>query len=232
MSNFQVDEIATLYSHFNSPITDIDCGNRCAHYNEKAIPFCCDTKHAVPTAYLVEWEYLISNTDLWHEWMADDPAETARLRKQTPDHQTLIECLGHKFCQREYRSFVCRSFPFFPYITSQFKFIGFTYYWEFEDRCWVISNLNKISETYRSELINCYEKLFELLPSEQMNFHHHSSIMRSKFIKKRRVIPLLHRNNKNYKISPKSERMRLLSLADLPKFGPYKWAALLPFPDE
>jgi hypothetical protein len=232
MSNFQIDDIPRLYSMFNSPIANIDCGNKCASYNELAVPFCCDTNHAVPTAYLPEWEYLKSNTDLWHQWEAVNPSETTMLMEQTPECQILIECLGYKFCQREFRSLTCRSFPFFPYLTSSFEFIGFTYYWDYDDRCWVINNLEKISDLYRSEFFKCYDKLFELQPDEIKNFHYQSSLMRSKFTKLRRSIPLLHRNKKNYKVSPRSERMRLFSLANLPKHGPYKWATILPFPDD
>src|SRR5512139_2810489 len=97
-------EIASLYNSFQAPISAINCGDKCAPYNESGVPFCCDTRHAVPTAYDVEWEYLRTNTDLWHEWHANDPRETDRLRSQKPEGQVLIECLGHQSCQRQFRS--------------------------------------------------------------------------------------------------------------------------------
>jgi hypothetical protein len=56
--------------------------------------------------------------------------------------------------------------------------------------------------------------------------------MRDEFSKKRRAIPLLHRNGGTYKISPGSERLRKVAVDQLPKHGPYKLAASMPFPDE
>ncbi len=140
----------SLYADFQSPISTFDCGDRCAPHNEYGAPFCCDTRHAVPTAYESEWRYLQENTNLWHLWQADTPAETSRLQQETPPGQVLIECLGHPLCQRDYRSLTCRAFPFFPYLTSQGTFIGLSYYWEYEDRCWVISNFQVVNQTYRN----------------------------------------------------------------------------------
>jgi len=65
-----------LYAAFAMPATDEDCGLRCAPYNEGGVPFCCDPRHAVPTAYREEWAYLQAHTDLWRLWQDDDPAET------------------------------------------------------------------------------------------------------------------------------------------------------------
>jgi hypothetical protein len=127
-------DIKLLYKGFYSPITTFDCGSKCAPYNEKGIPFCCDTRHAVPTAYEVEWDYLQSNTDLWHLWEVADDKEFARIRARTPAGQVLIECKGHLHCQRHFRSLTCRSFPFFPYFDKMGSFLGLSYYWEYEYR--------------------------------------------------------------------------------------------------
>ena len=114
MSELNPADFAKIYANFEAPITAFDCGRKCAPYNEYGVPFCCDTDHAIPTAYLLEWVYLEPNTDLWHLWEDDDPDETARLRAETPDGQVLIECLGHQLCQRGFRSITCRAFPFLP----------------------------------------------------------------------------------------------------------------------
>ena len=221
-----------LYARFQAPIAALNCGDKCAPHNERGVPFCCDTRHAVPAAYSAEWEYLQENTDLWQLWSAEDPAETERLRNQVPNGQVLIACLGHSFCQRNFRSLTCRSFPFFPYLTREREFVGLSYYWEYEDRCWVISNLQVVSREYRAEFIAAYDKLFEMLPEERENYHHHSTVMRRIFGRRQRAIPLLHRNGHAYKITPRNGRMRRVSMTRLPKFGPYKIAADLPFPDE
>ena len=116
------NDFETLYAQFDSPITVLDCGKKCAPHNEYGVPFCCDTGHAVPTAYQPEWEYLSKNSNLWRIWDTDDIEETNRLRSEAPDGQLLIGCLGHLQCQRDYRSITCRAFPFFPYITKEGDF--------------------------------------------------------------------------------------------------------------
>lgn len=226
------EDIPAIYAHFSSPITKLDCGKKCAPHNEHGIPFCCDTRHAVPSAYQAEWDYLKDETNLWRRWQADSPAETARLEAQTPNGQVLIQCLGHEQCQRGFRSLTCRAFPFFPYFTSRKEFIGLSYYWEYEDRCWVISNLKFVSLEYRAEFITAYDQIFELMPEEQENFQQHSAWMRKEFVRRRRAIPVLHRNGGVYKISPGNERQRRVAGETLPTFGVYQVTKALRFPDE
>ncbi len=232
MCALQDMNFAALYARFQSPITALNCGDKCAPYNENGVPFCCDTRHAVPTAYAAEWEYLQGNTDLWHRWQSNDPAETTRLQNDTPTGQVLIACQGHENCLRGFRSITCRAFPFFPYIDRKGDFIGLSYYWEYEDRCWVISNLKVVSSEYRAEFIAAYDFIFENMPAECENFRYHSVIMRRIFGRRHRAIPLLHRNGGTYKITPRNGRMRRVPIEKLPKFGPYKIAADLPFPGE
>lgn len=232
MSEFRANDYAKFYAGFQAPIAALDCGDRCAPYNERGVPFCCDTRHAVPTAYLAEWEYLLANTDLWHLWSDEAHPDAASLQEQTPGGQVLIACQGHQFCQREFRSLTCRAFPFFPYIDRRGAFIGLSYYWEYEDRCWVISNLQVVSDPYRGQFIAAYEALFAAHPAERENFRHHSTVMRRVFGRRKRAIPLLHRNGGAYKITPRNGRLRRVALEKLPKFGVYKIAAEMPFPDE
>jgi hypothetical protein len=221
-----------LYGNFDAPISAFDCGDRCSPYNERSVPFCCDTRHAVPTAYEPEWQFLLENTNLWHAYQSGNQEYTAELRRLLPDGQVLIECLGHRLCQRSYRSVVCRSFPFFPYITRQGEFVGLSYYWEYEDRCWVISNLHVITQEYRSQFLGAYEELFRKIPDELNNFRAYSTRMRRVFGRRNRAIPLLHRNGFCYKVAPGNGRMRRVESLSYPKFGMYKIAASLPFSDE
>lgn len=225
-------DFAALYAQFEAPIAAFNCGDRCAPYNERGVPFCCDTRHAVPTAYLDEWGYLKENTDLWHLWSSDDPAETAALEQQTPRDQVLIACQGHTRCQRGFRSLTCRAFPFFPYLNREGEFLGLSYYWEYEDRCWVISNLQIVSPEYREQFIAAYDLIFERFPGERENFRYHSIVMRRVFGRRKRSIPLLHRDGKTYMVAPGGGKMRQVDPASLPKFGPYEIAAELPFADE
>jgi hypothetical protein len=233
-------EIENLYKNFNSSITNSDCGLKCSPYNEGGKPFCCDICHAVPTAYDQEWNYLKENTSLWFPWTAEsclDSKEEAQkerieLESETPDNMVLIECLGPASCERDYRTFTCRQFPFFPYIDSQGNFIGISYYWEYEEHCWVISNLAEVTKTYLNEFIKTYDKIFILKPKELENYQYHSERMRDTFNEKRRAIPILHRNGSHYKITTHNERIRKCKTTINQKFGFYKVAQQLPFLDE
>ena len=221
-----------LFSQFHSPICDLNCGDKCAPYNELGVPFCCDTSHVVPSAYMDEWNYLDLKTDLWHEWCPADKRVYNELMSTIPADQILLECQGHENCQREYRTITCRSFPFFPYLDLDGKFLGMSYYWEYEDRCWVISNLGCVSKQYREQFIYFYDQLFSYLPDELMNYRHHSILARRIHGRKRKAITLLHRNGYDYKITPKNGRMRLVGINRYPKFGVYKIASIIPYSNE
>ncbi len=236
----QPDEIRVLYDGFDAPIAGLDCGQKCAPYNASGKPFCCDICHAVPTAYTGEWQYLQANTDLWHEWKAEQCVESeaerleevARLEAETPDNMALIECLGPDACQRDYRALTCRQFPFFPYLTSDYRFIGLAYYWEYEQVCWVISNLQVVTDAYRQQFVATFDELFNRMPEEMDSYAAHSEHMRAEYARRRQSIPLLHRDGGVYRVGPSNERLRRAAADRLPKFGPYKIAAALPFPDE
>ncbi len=225
-------KFSELYARFSAPISEFDCGERCAPYNELGAPFCCDIRHAVPTAYQAELDYLQANTDLWRLWRPEDAKLAAEFEKQTPNEQVLIACRGYQYCQRDFRSITCRAFPFFPYITKQGKFIGLAYYWQYEDRCWVISHLDVVDAKYLSEFIAVYDEILSTLPDEFEAFRSYSITQRRVFGRKHRAIPLLHRNGGMYKISPGTGRMRKVLARKLPAYGPYQVAQDLPFPDE
>jgi hypothetical protein len=227
-----VHDFSDLYHRFQAPIAALDCGELCAPHNERGVPFCCDLHHAIPTAYLREWDYLQSNTDLWHAWQGHSARETERIRSQVPEGQVPVACKGHLLCQRSFRAITCRAFPFFPYLTRQGIFIGLGYYWEYEDRCWVISHLDAVSREYRAEFCAAFEALFKSMPEERENFWRFSKIMRQVFGRRHRAIPILHRNGLAYKITPRNGRMRRIETEKLPVFGPYHIADQLPFPDE
>ena len=232
MPEINPSDFAELYAKFDTPIAAFDCGVKCAPYNELGVPFCCDTSHAIPTAYMPEWRYLQKNTDLWHTRQGDDLEEAERLRNDLPKDQILIECLGHNLCQRSFRSVTCRAFPFFPYITKDNEFIGLSYYWDYEDRCWIISHLETVTHGYVQAFVNTYETLFDVIPEDFGNFRYHSIIMRRIFGRQKREIPLLHRDGNHYLVTPGNGQLDRIDKADLPKFGPYAIADMLPFPDE
>ncbi len=226
-SDLTPNDIRTLYNDFDSPIAEFDCGKKCAPHNPSGKPFCCDICQAVPAAYKSEWSYLEPNTDLWHKWRGDECKETtsqevARLQADTPKSMVLLACLGPSQCQRDFRALSCRQFPFFPYVTSNYRFLGLAYEWQFESKCWVISNLSAVTQKYREEFIRTYDRLFALFQDEFDHYAYHSEIMRAEFIRRKKRFPLLHRNGRDYLVSAASERLHRVEARVLPRFGYYR----------
>jgi hypothetical protein len=212
LSSYPSIDIRELYHHFNSPVTHFDCGEKCAPQNPHAIPFCCDICQAVPAVYINEWEYLKEHTDLWHIWQGseckEDVTDPQELGGITPSSMILLACLGPRFCQREFRAISCRQFPFIPYINFRDKFIGMTYDWEFAKTCWVISHLEEVTIHFRQEFFDAFDLIFQESEEEFDNYAVLSEQIREIASKKKHRIPLLHRNGRNYLLSPKSERLR------------------------
>lgn len=232
MSKLDVLKVKEIYSKFDSSITSFDCGKKCSPYNTYGIPFCCDIGLVVPTAYESEWVYLKNNTDLWHLWEPEDKKRKMELQTILPDGQAMLACKGYEVCQREFRSIACRSFPFFPYIDREREFLGITYFWTYENQCWVISNLGYVNQKYVREFVDAYELIFDLEPSERENYYQYSVSIRRVFGRKHRKIILLHRNGNYYFVNPSDGQMEQVPKDKLPKFGVYEIASELQFPDE
>jgi hypothetical protein len=218
--------IRGLYDSFDSLVVPFDCGMKCSPHNPSEKPFCCDICHAVPAVYRQEWGYLKPSTNLWHEWGGDEcESETgvlSSLDEETPDSMILLACLGPDQCQRDFRALSCRQFPFYPYITSDYRFLGLAYEWEFENVCWVISHLAQVTDVYRQEFIRTFDELFNTWIDEMENYAVKSQQMREMFAERRRRIPILHRNGGTYLLSPGSERIRRTRAENLPKYGVYR----------
>jgi hypothetical protein len=225
VNNIPKVDFRELYIEFDIPVVPLDCGKMCAPHNPGGKPICCDICHAVPSAYHQEWDYLRPNTDLWHVWRGDEchenPEDPNELDADTPDTMLLLACLGPMQCQRDYRSLSCRQFPFFPYITSDYGFFGLAYNWEFEEQCWVISNLGEVTEEYRQNFVQVYDNLFSQWPQELDHYANRSEQMRDHYINQKCSISLLHRDGGFFLIRPLNERIRRVEPTRLPKFGPY-----------
>ena len=207
-------DLRALYNRFDSPIAKFDCGKKCAPRNPRGIPFCCDIQHAIPAAYASEWDYLRDATDLWHPHPADEKTapRAARAGRAVPNPNlppgmTLLACLGAARCQRPNRILSCRAFPFFPYITSDHRFLGLAVEWEFESVCWVINNLDHVTKKYRAEFIHTFDYLLATFDDVFESYEIHSKKLRARFGSRKKRFPILHRNGQNYLVSPASERM-------------------------
>jgi len=214
-----------LYDRFDAPIADLDCGQICAQQNPNGVPFCCDICHAVPAGFITEWDFLRERTDLWHIWRGGDrdcdTSDPEALWDETPDHMLLMACKGVAFCERDNRAVSCRQFPFFPYITSSGAFIGLAYEWHFEEQCWLISNLPRVTQAYREEFVALYDELLQI-EAEKESYQVLSDQMRDVFKDNGRKIVLLHRADGFVKIDPNDERTVVVAPSGLPRFGPYR----------
>jgi hypothetical protein len=140
--------------------------------------------------------------------VAQIPIISDSAEAETPPHMLLLACQGAARCQRPFRALSCRQFPFYPYLTSWGQFIGLAYDWEFEPVCWVIHNLARVTERFRTEFVSTFDAILAASPDDFKAYYLKSEEMRDVFAARRRRIPLLHRGGGEYRVSPVSERLR------------------------
>lgn len=210
---------ASIFKDFTASVVPVDCGEKCRHLND-GIPICCDTDHAVPVMDRSEFKLLRSRSKLWRMY-----------KPSTPDGKEIVDSLHHEcvaavckgaaFCERDNRSLSCRAFPFFPFISKDDEFLGLAHYWDFEDRCWVISNMQMVTPEFIDEFHATYDLLFSEKPDEKDVFKDFSTNMRRVFSRKRRSIFVIERDHNFLEIKPKGKGMAKVSGDALPKFDPY-----------
>ncbi|HEX6979143.1 MAG TPA: hypothetical protein VF342_07580 [Alphaproteobacteria bacterium] len=209
-----------IYDNFRAAISRYDCGQKCAPHNNGE-PVCCTTKHAVPIVDKSEWKLLRSRTDLWRPYKPQDAAGREIVSTLHKDCKA-VECKGARFCERDNRSMSCRTFPFFPYFTRAREFVGLAYYWTFEDRCWIMSNLQVVDPEFIREFIAAYELLFQHDEDEKEGLVEHSAYMRRVFTRWNRIIPLIGRDGGYLAVEPRTHVIRPARLEEFERHGPYK----------
>ncbi|MEK7786657.1 MAG: hypothetical protein AAB658_14700 [Chloroflexota bacterium] len=220
MSSIKSEEYEAIYSGFEAAISRYDCGQYCAPHNGGE-PVCCSTKNAIPVATVEEWKFLKSRTDLWHIYQPNTKAER-KIKDELPHDCRVLECKGAAFCERHNRTLSCRTFPFFPYITKGYEFVGLAYYWHFEDKCWVMSNLQVVEREFVREFVSTFELLFRKVPGELEVFRDHSASQRRAFSRWKRNIPLIGRDGGYFEVVPNTGETRPAKVEDFLKHGPYK----------
>ena len=213
-------DFETLYKGFNAPISRFDCGRKCAPLNGGE-PVCCSTQNAVPVVHKVEFELLKTRTDLWSKFKPYDYATKQIVAELTSDC-TAIHCKGARFCERDNRTIACRGFPFYPYITRDRNFIGLGTYWVFEDRCWVMSNLQIVDRAFIDEFVATYEALFVKDPSEFATYVDFSASARRVFSRWKRNIAILGRKGDLQIVEPSTGEVRPGKARDYPKAAPFE----------
>lgn len=214
-------DFASLYRQYDAPLAHVDCGRKCAPLNNGQ-PVCCTTDNAIPVVERTEFELLKSRTDLWFRYRPND-AVARKIVADLPRSACAVECKGAAFCERDNRTIACRSFPFFPYITRKGEFVGVSYYWVFEDRCWVISNMQVVEKSFLDQMFKVFDRIFKLDENEFETMKDHSASMRRVFSRQNKIIPVIGRDGGYYKVKPHSDGALLPSRPEeYRKFGPYR----------
>jgi hypothetical protein len=219
-ANITPADFAALYEGFSAPVSRFDCGRKCAPLNGGE-PVCCSTENAVPVVHKVEFELLRQRTDLWSKFKPYDYATRQIVAELTSDCMA-IHCKGARFCERDNRTLACRGFPFYPYLTRQRQFIGIGTYWVFEDRCWMMSNLEIVDRPFVEQFVATYEALFLKDQSEFKTYVDFSASARRVFSRWNRPIALLGRQGELLVVDPKTGAARPGGPRDFPKVKPFR----------
>ena len=212
-------DFASLYDGFTAPVSRFDCGRKCAPLNGGE-PVCCSTQNAVPVVHKVEFELLRTRTDLWSKFKPYDYATRQIVDELTSDCMA-VHCKGARFCERDNRTIACRGFPFYPYMTREKQLVGLGTYWVFEDRCWMMSNIEIVDRAFVEEFIATYEALFIKDPTEFKTYVDFSASARRVFSRWKRKIALLGRQGELLVVDPKTGAIRPGRKKDFPKAKPF-----------
>jgi len=218
-STLKPADFATLYEGFDAPVSRYDCGRKCAPLN-KGTALCCSSQNAVVVVHKVEFEYLKDRTEIWSKFKPYDYSTRQIVDELTHDCMA-IECKGVAFCERNNRTLACRGFPFFPYLTRQKEFVGIGTYWVFEDRCWMMSNLEIVDRVFVEQFVATYEAVFAKDPSEFTTYVDFSASARRVFSRWKREIPLLGRDGTLMIVEPSTGAIRRGTPKDFPKVKPF-----------
>ena len=219
-SHVKPDDFATLYEGFNAPVSRFDCGRKCAPLNGGE-PVCCSTQNAVPVVHKVEFDLLKTRTDLWSKFKPYDYATRQIVGRA---HQRLHG--DHIARARGTASATtapspAAASPSIPYLTRQKEFVGIGTYWVFEDRCWMMSNLEIVDRAFVDQFVATYEALFVKDPSEFKTYVDFSAAARRVYSRWKREIPLVGRTGELLIVAPSTGEIRTGKKKDYPKIAPF-----------
>lgn len=212
-------DFGRVFDRFTASVSRFDCGRFCSPLNNGE-PVCCSTDNAIPIVEKTEFELLRGRTDLWHLYKPTD-AVSRQIVKELHQSCTAIECKGARFCERDNRTMACRAFPFYPYFTREGVLVGLATYWGFEDRCWLISNMQVVERDFVQEFIAAYEYIFARDPEELKSMKSQSAYHRRTFSRRNEAIALIGRDGGFFKVLPRSGRIVPLAADKLPQYGAY-----------
>lgn len=214
-------DYAHIYDRFTASINErVDCGRFCAPLNG-GTPVCCSAANAIPIVSKAEWRHLKARTSIWKPFKPFD-AVSRQIVDELHEDACAIECKVAPLCQRENRTLACRSFPFFPYFSKEKDLLGIAYYWIFEDRCWILSNLSVVEPEFVRELIDNYHYLFERDEDERQAFIDQSISARRVFSRWGRPLPVITADGAFHMVKPKSDGSLIpAKVSDFTAHGPF-----------
>ena len=175
----------------------------------------------MPVVHKVEFDLLKTRTDLWSKFKPYDYATKQIVEPSSPATAWPSTARARGICERDNRTIACRGFPFYPYLTRQKEFVGIGTYWVFEDRCWMMSNLEIVDRAFVEQFIATYEALFIKDPSEFTTYVDFSASARRVYSRWKREIPLLGRQGELLIVEPSTGDIRPGSKKDFPKVAPF-----------
>jgi hypothetical protein len=199
------NDVKEIYRRFHAPVVEFDCGAKCAEINH-GVPICCDDTHAIPVLYTSELMYLRKKTDLWRAFRGHD-AHERQMASELPPEQRFARCKGHTLCERENRSFSCRTFPFFPYFTKPKEFFGLSYYWEYRGRCWILERHDLVKPEFIDGFVRAWEVVFAKLPVEEEYFASLSATCRGAHTRMNRPFVVIGRDRVAYLKKPGADEL-------------------------
>lgn len=219
-AGMQPADFGVVFDRFQSSVSRYDCGKFCSPLNNGE-PVCCSTDNAIPIVDKTEFQYLRSRSDLWHAYKPTDAA-SRQIVQELHKSCAAVECKGARFCERDNRSMACRAFPFYPYFTAEGELVGLGTYWGFEDRCWLISNMQVVERDFVREFIAAYEYIFQRDPDELKAMKSQSAYHRRTFSRRNEPIALIGRDGGFFKVLPYTGRIVPMEAGKLPRYGAYK----------
>lgn len=181
------DEVEYYFSLLGENVTRYDCGKLCAPYNE-GVPHCCVADNAVPLLFKAELEYAQQKgSDLWFAWKPKTE-EDRELKSTARKDQMFCECKGARFCERDFRSISCRTFPLEPYVDRRGAFVALTFLYDFtlnheqsgEPRCPLVERAQDIRQKFIDASFQFWEKLMLRIPDEYEIYVESSRDLRKK----------------------------------------------------
>ena len=107
-----------------------------------------------------------------------------------------------------------------------------SYYPEFRFGCWILSNLDVVSKSFKMAFQRAFQHVFELYPDYRQNYIDYSGYERQKAADESEMVVLLGFSGDVHLIDPLTEEEYPVQYKDLKAFGPFEITRELRFPGE